>query len=302
MSDKDTAQGYVGNDRLLLGIVLAVVTFWLFAQTALNVAPDMRADLGITENWSNIAVSIAALFSGIFTVVFGGLGDKFGRVKVTQSGVVLNIIGSLLIALSPSGTVVFLMAGRIIQGLSAACIMPSTLALLKSYYDGASRQRAVSYWSMGSWGGSGLCSLFGGAVASSFGWRYIFFASVVVSLISLYLIKGTPESKVGNKGGNFDWPGLATFMVALVSLNIVIGQGAKLGWTSPAILGLVVVFFVSFAAFYHVESNSGNAFVDFKLFNNTTYAGATLSNFLLNGAAGTILVSLSLLQAGANLL
>lgn len=262
MSDKDTAQGYVGNDRLLLGIVLAVVTFWLFAQTALNVAPDMRADLGITENWSNIAVSIAALFSGIFTVVFGGLGDKFGRVKVTQSGVVLNIIGSLLIALSPSGTVVFLMAGRIIQGLSAACIMPSTLALLKSYYDGASRQRAVSYWSIGSWGGSGLCSLFGGAVASSFGWRYIFFASVVVSLISLYLIKGTPESKVENKGGSFDWPGLATFMVALVSLNIVIGQGAKLGWTSPVILGLVVVFFVSFAAFYHVESNSGNAFVD----------------------------------------
>ena len=216
-------------------------------------------------------------------------------------GVVLNIIGSLLIALSPSGTVVFLMAGRIIQGLSAACIMPSTLALLKSYYDGASRQRAVSYWSIGSWGGSGLCSLFGGAVASSFGWRYIFFGSVVVSLISLYLIKGTPESKVENKGGSFDWPGLATFMVALVSLNIVIGQGAKLGWTSPVILGLIVVFFVSFAAFYHVESNSGNAFVDFKLFNNTTYAGATLSNFLLNGAAGTILVSLGLLQAGANM-
>ena len=257
--------------------------------------------MGITENWSNIAVSITALFSGIFTVVFGGLGDKFGRVKVTMIGVVLNIIGSLLIALSPSGTVVFLMAGRIIQGLSAACIMPSTLALLKSYYDGASRQRAVSYWSIGSWGGSGLCSLFGGAVASSFGWRYIFFGSVVVSLISLYLIKGTPESKVENKGGSFDWPGLATFMVALVSLNVVIGQGAKLGWTSPVILGLIVVFFVSFAAFYHVESNSGNAFVDFKLFNNTTYAGATLSNFLLNGAAGTILVSLGLLQAGANM-
>ena len=261
----------------------------------------MRADLGISENWSNIAVSITALFSGIFIVVFGGLGDKLGRVKFTMIGVGLNIIGSLLIALSPSGTVVFLMAGRIIQGLSAACIMPSTLALLKTYYDGAARQRAISYWSIGSWGGSGLCSLFGGAVASSFGWRYIFFASVVVSLVSMYLIKGTPESKVETKGGSFDWPGLATFMVALVALNIVIGQGAKLGWTSPVILGLIAVFFVSFAAFYHVESKSANAFVDFKLFNNTTYTGATISNFLLNGAAGTILVSLGLLQAGANM-
>lgn len=50
MSAKDTAQGYVGNDRTLLGIVLAVVTFWLFAQTTLNIAPDMRADLGISAN------------------------------------------------------------------------------------------------------------------------------------------------------------------------------------------------------------------------------------------------------------
>ena len=63
MSAKDTAQGYVGNDRLLLGIVLAVVTFWLFARTTLNVAPDMRADLGISANWTNIAVSITARFA-----------------------------------------------------------------------------------------------------------------------------------------------------------------------------------------------------------------------------------------------
>lgn len=76
----------------------------------------MRADLGIDENWSNIAVSITALFSGIFIVVMGGLGDRLGRVKFALLGVVLNIVGSLLIAISPSGTVAFLMTGRIIQG------------------------------------------------------------------------------------------------------------------------------------------------------------------------------------------
>lgn len=166
--------GYKGNDKLLLGIVLSVITFWLFAQTTLNVAPAMRADLGIDENWSNIAVSITALFSGIFIVVMGGLGDRIGRVKIALIGIALSALGSLLIAASPSGTVAFLMLGRIIQGLSAACIMPSTLALLKAYYEGAARQRAISFWSIGSWGGSGLCSLFGGAVASTIGWRWIF--------------------------------------------------------------------------------------------------------------------------------
>src|SRR5688572_12282078 len=114
---------FQGNDRLLLGIVLSVVTFWLFAQTTLNISPTMQRDLGIEQNWINIAVSITALFSGIFIVVMGGLGDRICRVKLSLIGIWLGVIGSLLIAVSPAGTVAFLMAGRIIQGLSAACIM-----------------------------------------------------------------------------------------------------------------------------------------------------------------------------------
>ena len=59
------------NSSLIVGIVPAVVTFWLFAQTTLNVAPTIRADLQISESLSNIAVTITALFSGIFIVVAG---------------------------------------------------------------------------------------------------------------------------------------------------------------------------------------------------------------------------------------
>ena len=257
----NTATQYQGNDKLLLGIVLGVITFWLFAQTTLNIAPTMSAELGIEATWMNIAVSITALFSGIFIVVMGGLGDRIGRVKVTLLGVILNAVGSLLIVLSPADTVTFLMAGRIIQGLSAACIMPSTLALLKAYYDGVARQRAVSFWSIGSWGGSGLCSLFGGYMASNFGWRYIFWISIAISIVSFLLIYGTPESKVeddGKKKG-FDWSGLITFMIALVSLNVVVGQGSKLGWTNPLIMGLAGVFAVAFAAFYKIENSKAYA-------------------------------------------
>ena len=152
------------NNSLIVGIVLAVVTFWLFAQTMLNVAPAIRADLQISESLSNIAVSITALFSGIFIVVAGGLADRFGCVKLTYVGLALSALGSLLIALSPAGTAFFLMTGRIIQGLSAACIMPATLALLRDSFDGKERQRAVSFWSIGSWGGSGLSLRWSGRV------------------------------------------------------------------------------------------------------------------------------------------
>lgn len=297
-----SAPAYEGSNRLILGIVLAVITFWLFAQTTLNIAPTMRDDLHITNSASNIAVSITALFSGIFIVVAGGLADQFGRIKLTYLGLALSILGSLLIALSPSGTPIFLMAGRIIQGISAACIMPATLALIKAYFDDKERQRALSFWSIGSWGGSGICALFGGLVASTIGWRWIFWMSIAVAIASFLLIRVTPESIVETQERKpFDWFGLTTFIVAMVALNVVIGQGAALGWLSPAVLLLTALFIVAAAFFLRTEIRSSSGFVDLTLFRNTTYSGATLSNFLLNGAAGTLLVTLTLVQQEAGL-
>lgn len=293
---------YRGTDKLILGIVLAVITFWLFAQTILNVAPTMRDELRISESLTNIAVSITALSSAIFVVVAGNLADRLGRVKLTYVGLALGILGSFLIAVSPANTVVFLMTGRIIQGLSAACIMPATLALVKAHFDGKERQRALSFWSIGSWGGSGVSALFGGLVASSLGWRWIFWISIIVALISFVLIRGTPESKVESKrDSRFDWYGFTAFIIAMVAVNIIIGQGSAVGWLNPTIVALAVGFIIAAVVFFKVESTSAHGFVDLALFKNKTYAGATLSNFLLNGAAGTLLVALALVQQGAGL-
>ena len=118
-----------GTNRLLFGLILGVLAFWLFAQTTLNIAPIMAAGLHVDTSLMNIAVSITALFSGIFIVVMGGLADRVGRVRVVQWGFVLNIAGSLLIALAPPGAPApaLLMAGRICQGLSGAFIMPGVV-------------------------------------------------------------------------------------------------------------------------------------------------------------------------------
>lgn len=283
---------------------MGVLTFWLFAQTTLNVAPDMQKELGLDTSSMNTAVAITALFSGIFIVFIGGLADRIGRVKILMAGFVLSIIGSLLIGFAPSGTVAacFLMPGRALQGLSAACIMPASLALVKTFWDGKARQRAVSMWSIGSWGGSGLCSLFGGFVAENFGWRWIFFASVAVALFGMALMKGTPESKAeGQSSSKFDLAGVVSFMVAMIALQIVVTKGNQLGWTSPLTLSLSAVILIFGSLFLRIESRISNAFVDFKLFHNRTYTGATISNFLLNGAAGTLLVSLQLVQLGGSM-
>lgn len=302
--DAKTAVVYQGNDRLLFGIILGVLAFWLFAQTTLNISPLMAQDLGVQQSLMNIAVSITALFSGIFIVVMGGLADRIGRVKIVQWGFVFSIAGSLLIALAPTGAMgsTFLMLGRICQGFSGAFIMPASLALVKEYWDGAGRQRAVSLWSMGSWGGSGFAALFGGLMAQNLGWRSIFFAGASISVIGLLMVRGTPESRAEARAGyKFDLGGVVTFMIAMVALQIFATQGASFGWVSWPSLTLLALAVLFGVIFFRIESGNANAFVNFGLFRNMTYTGATISNFLLNGVAGMLIVSMTLLQIGGDM-
>lgn len=294
------------TDRWLLGVVLAVINFWLFAQTLLNVIPGIQSSLGLDPTVANLAVSVTALMSGLFIVVFGGLADRLGRGLVMTIGIWLSIVGSVLIVLTPAQhgalTATTMLAGRVVQGLSAACVMPSTMALIKTFYDGKDRQRALSFWSIGSWGGSGFCSLFGGLMAVSvLGWRSIFWISIALSFLALYLLRGTPVSKVEPTGAGrrFDWGGLATFVVAMLAMNLFISQGPKIGWFSVTSLALVVVFAAAIVTFFHLETDRVGAFVDLTIFRNATFSGAALSNFLLNGAAGTLVVALGLVQRAA---
>ncbi|WP_421956431.1 MFS transporter [Polaromonas sp.] len=295
---------YKGNDRLLFGIIMGVIAFWLFAQTTLNIAPDMRRDLGMDANMMNVAVAITSLFSGIFIVVLGGLADRVGRLKITRIGFYLSIVGALLVAITPPGSLAapVMLAGRALQGLSAACIMPASLALVKAYWEGPERQRAISMWSIGSWGGSGLCSLFGGLMSQNFGWRSIFWVAIAVSVLGLWMMRGAPESKAEAKGAyKFDLPGVLAFMVTMVALQVLVTQGDKLGWSSPMGLGLLAATVVFGWLFFRIEEKAANAFFDFSLFKNATYTGATISNFLVNGTAGTLIVSLQLVQLGGNM-
>lgn len=307
-----------GTERLLWGIVLGVVTFWLFAGTTGTIAPAILSDLNgplpagakawphpvLDPVFMNLAVSVTALFSGIFIVLFGGLADRFGRVKVALIGNGLGMLGSLLIVCASGALALPLMlAGRAVQGLSAACIMPATMALVKTCWDGKARQRAVSMWSIGSWGGSGLASIFGGYMATLAGWRSIFLISIAVSAISFLLIRTTPErtAQTAGKSHRFDLPGVLTFLLAMVALMVVLIFGSRLGWTRPATLGLTAVGALGLGAFVQVERKAPHAFVDFRLFRNMTFTGATLSNFLLNGTIGLLIVSQQLLQVGGNL-
>ena len=286
---------YKGNNRMMTGIVFGVLTYWLFSQSLINVMPEVQLDMGISLGLLNTAISLTGLFSGMFIVAAGGISDRIGRKKITTIGLLLNIIGSLCLVFAQE--TVLLIIGRVIQGFSAACIMPATIALVKTYFDGADRQRALSYWSFGSWGGVGICSFAGGLIATYLGWRWIFIFSIIFTLLSMFLIKNVPESKAEQSNSSkFDFSGFVIFLLVMVALNVVITRGDDFGWTSPISLTLMAVTVIGGWVFLKVVKGKSNGFIDLSLFKNKYFTGATVSNFLLSAVAGALIVANTYVQ------
>lgn len=94
------ATAYRGTNKMIVGIVFGVLTFWLFAQAMVNIVPAVQEDLGISLGPLNVAISLTALFSGMFIVAAGGLADRIGRKKITYLGLILSVIGSLCLVLA----------------------------------------------------------------------------------------------------------------------------------------------------------------------------------------------------------
>jgi DHA2 family multidrug resistance protein-like MFS transporter len=116
------------------------------------------------------------------------------------------------------------------------------------------------------------------------------------------MIRGTPENRAqGTQNAKTDGFGIIAFMIAMISLQVVATQGARLGWSSTPVLALAATALIVGVAFVRREARTASPFIDFGLFRNKTYTGATISNFMLNGVAGTLIVTMQLVQIGGGL-
>jgi len=221
-------------------------------------------------------------------VAAGNFSDKLGKVKITYAGIILSIIGSLMIIITANPAI--LIIGRIVQGFSAAMLMPATISIINTLFIGDKRRSALSYWSIGAFGGTGFASLFAGTVATFINWQWIFIISIALSVLALFLLKDLKEirSEKVIDSGRFDYVGLLIFIVVMSGLSIYITQGEALGWFSPVLIAIIVITIVSGVAFYIVENHIKQPFIDFSIFSNKAYIGTVIANFLMNTTVGSI--------------
>lgn len=179
--------------------------------------------------------------------------------------------------------------------------MPASLAIIAQFWQEKERQRAISLWSMGTWGGTSFATFIGTNMASFLGWRSIFIVAAVTAFIGLFLVREIPRNFVeGAKEVKFDFKGMVVFMLSVICLMMVINFGSSWGWGNPITMVFVVVSIIGFILFISIESGVDLPFVNIKLFQNKTFTGATISNFILNSTAGVLVVIPALMSAATD--
>jgi MFS family permease len=208
--------------------------------------PASGADLSL-QQW---VVDAYLLALGSLMLVAGSLSDTFGRVRVLRAGLVAFALTSLLAALAPDPAL--LITARALQGVAAALLVPSSLALITSTFTGQAQGRAIGTWT--AWTGVAFLvgPLAGGALVDTLGWRWVFAVVVVPVVLTLVLMTRLPGD--AHRGGpdqpaRVDVVGAVLAAVGLAGPVFALIEGQRVGFGAWFVVVPLVVGVVALAAF-----------------------------------------------------
>ncbi len=209
------------------------------------------------------------VFAG-FLLLMGALGDRFGRARALQLGLLL--FGAASIGATFTTSAEQLIAVRAVMGLGAAMIIPSTLSILINVFPREERGRAIAAWAGVMGLGIGLGPITGGFLIENFDWEAVFLINVPVALTALVLgLLLVPDSK-DPEHATIDLPGAALSISAVTILVYGIIDAPRSGWTDPTILGAFAAAAVLAVIFVWYELRAARPMVDFSLFRNPRMA------------------------------
>jgi EmrB/QacA subfamily drug resistance transporter len=265
---------------------LGAICFGLFMvmldNTVVNLAlPTIQREMGSDISGLQWIVDAFVLVLATFMLTGGTLGDLYGRKRCFMIGLAIFTAGSLFCALSPSMTM--LIAGRVIQGLGAAVMMPSTLAILtNTFQDPKERAQAIGIWAGVSGIALAIGPAVGGVMVDAFGWQSIFYLNVPIGLLALGIaLRLVPESK-NPEGRGLDIPGQILAILGMGALTSAFIESNNYGWGSATIVTLFAVAVVALVGFGLWERRARSPVLQLAFFKNITFSGANLVGLLIS--------------------
>jgi EmrB/QacA subfamily drug resistance transporter len=267
--------------RLALASTILGSSMAFIDGSVVNVAlPSIQTELGASVAAIQWVVNAYLLFLGSLVLVGGSMGDLLGRRTVFVAGIGLFTLASVACGVAPgSGT---LIAARAVQGIGAAMLVPSSLAIIGAVFDERERGQAI-----GTWAGVGAITsavgpVAGGWLVDAFSWRAIFFLNVPLACVTILLaVMSVPNSHKADAPHQLDWPGALTAAGGLAALTYGLTIASSRGLVHSLVLGSIGIGVLVLIAFIVIEWHSSNPMMPLDVFRSRDFVGANVVTLLL---------------------
>jgi EmrB/QacA subfamily drug resistance transporter len=257
---------------------LVAVSFGLFMimldNTIVNVAlPTIQRSLHLQVSELEWVVTGYALTFGALMLTGGKLADLFGRRLIFVVGLAVFTLSSLGCGLAGSAGV--LIAARVVQGVGAALMNPSTLSIITVTFPPRQRGTAIGIWAGVSALALAIGPLVGGVIAEKINWNWIFYINIPVGVLGILMAyMFIDETRDTSQEQRPDLPGLVSSALGLFALSYGLIEGNNYGWTSGRILMAFAVAAVALVVFVLLEQHQRVPMLELALFRNRGFAGA----------------------------
>jgi EmrB/QacA subfamily drug resistance transporter len=242
--------------------------------------PSIRGDVGASSEGLQWVMNGYLLTIAVLVVTAGRLGDMFGRKRVFIAGMAVFALGSVVSG--AAGDQQALIGGRVLQGAGAAPMLSLSLALVCNAFPSAQQPRALGIWAAVSAVALAIGPLAGGLLIE-LDWRVIFWMNLPVAALGVAVtLIAAPESTDPGAGTRIDWAGLAALSIGLTAVVLALVQSRA--WTPAAVVALALLGLVALVVFWLAEQRVREPIVDFELFRNGPYFGASAAAFCLVGS------------------
>ena len=265
-----------GRKRLVLAICCLSLLIVGMDITIVNLAlPAIRTDLGASVSGLQWTVDAYTLVLASLLMLGGSTGDRLGRKRVFQAGLIIFTFGSLLCSLAPD--LGWLIGARAVQAVGGSMLNPVAMSIITNVFtEPRERARAI-----GVWGGVvgislGVGPIVGGFLVETVGWRGIFWINIPIGLVAVVLTAlFVPESRAV-RARRPDVVGQALVIVVLATATYAIIEAPRLGWVSTDTVALAIVAVVGVIALVLYESRRRDPLLEIRFFRSIPFAGATL--------------------------
>jgi EmrB/QacA subfamily drug resistance transporter len=278
---------------LVTATVLASMAGFLDASVVNVAIPAIGRDLGagvVALQWTLTGYLLTA---AALLLVAGAFADRFGRRRVLIAGLAVMLVASLLCAVAPSAGV--LIAARVVQGVGAALVVPSSLALLNGTLPTADRAPGIGIWAgLASLGGLLIGPFAGGWLVDHASWRAIFLLNIPLIAGALLALIPVPEAAHATGGRlSIDTAGALLAVLGLGGLIDALTAGPAGGWTSPRVIAGLIIGVICLVALVPVERRARAPMLKLSLFESRQFSAINVATVLFYGAlaaAGYLLV------------